>query len=226
MFIQLVSFAFGLLLGSILLLASVHNFIKYRTFGLGGSVLTVFGTMLVGLSLWSQFEITIDQGKLSARYILSQELGQRAAQVNNQIAEIRKKLDYHEQDIAVIRQAIPAASVPPEQSQQRKEKELLFQRNSTYSVLVFSKPDQMATASSIAKNLIASGFQSSATSTDLTESKKQLRPQQAWVIHTERGAERLDDIVEKLKAAAPEISFVVEHKPSSLMQGDIQVLLF
>ena len=84
----------------------------------------------------------------------------------------------------------------------------------------------MATASSIAKNLIASGFQSSATSTDLTESKKQLRPQQAWVIYTERGAERLDDIVEKLKAAAPDISFVVEHNPSSLMQGDIQVLLF
>jgi hypothetical protein len=50
MSIQLVSFVFGLLLGAILLLASVYNFVKHRAFGLGGSVLTVFGTMLVGLS--------------------------------------------------------------------------------------------------------------------------------------------------------------------------------
>ena len=224
--IQIVSFVFGLLLGSILLLASVYNFVKHRAFGLGGSVLTVFGTMLVGLSLWSSFEVTVDQGKVSARYYLSQELGQRAAVVNNQIVELRKRLDYQAQDIAALRQANPAAAIPLEKSQERKEQEKLFKRNSSFSVLIFSKQDRMESASNIVKNLLASGFQSSATTTDLTESKKQLKPQQSWVIYTERGKERLNEVVKSLNESAPNVDFVIEPHSSKLRQGDIQVLLF
>lgn len=226
MSIQLVSFAFGLVLGSVLLLASVYNFVKHRSFGLGGSVLTVFGTMLVGLSLWSSFEVTVDQGKFSARYNISQELGQRAAEVNNQIVELRNRLDFQAQDIAALRQATPGATISPEKSQQRKAQEQQFQRNSSFSVLVFSKQDRMASASNIVKNLLASGFQSSATSTDLTESNKQLKPQQAWVIYTKRGKERLNEVVRSLEESAPNIDFIVEPHSSKLRQGDIQVLLF
>jgi hypothetical protein len=182
--------------------------------------------MLVGLSLWSSFEVTVDQGKVSARYNLSQELGQRAAVVNNQIMELRKRLDYQVQDIAALKQATPAASIPPEQSQERKEQEELFQRNSSFSVLVFSKQDRMVSASNIVNKLLASGFQSSATPTDLTESKKQLKPQQAWVIYTERGKERLDEVARSLKESAQDVDFIVEPHSSKLRQGDIQVLLF
>ena len=46
-------------------------FIKHKTFGIGGSVLTVSGVMLLGLSIWKTVEISVTAkgeigGKLEA----------------------------------------------------------------------------------------------------------------------------------------------------------------
>ena len=44
-------------------------FIKHKTFGIGGSVLTVFGVMLLGLSIWKTLEISVTaKGEIGAKF--------------------------------------------------------------------------------------------------------------------------------------------------------------
>ena len=50
----------GNLFGALMLGAVTFVYVKRQHFGLGSSVLTVFGTLLVGISVWQTAEITID----------------------------------------------------------------------------------------------------------------------------------------------------------------------
>ena len=52
---------FGLSLGSIQIVAAVYVWVKQEKFGFGGAVLTIFGTVLIGLSIWNHIEIEISQ---------------------------------------------------------------------------------------------------------------------------------------------------------------------
>lgn len=99
-------------------------------------------------------------------------------------------------------------------------------QNSTYSVLVFHKPEQQTTASALADALLSAGFKSSATSTHLTEAMKQFKPNEAWVIFTSRGKEKLPEVKRILMAVAPNVHYIDEPQPSNLQRGDIQILLF
>jgi hypothetical protein len=100
------------------------------------------------------------------------------------------------------------------------------ERNSRFSVLVFNKASQDETANNITKSLRDAGFQSVATPTDLTESKKQLKPNQAWVIYTNRGQPIVPFVEQILSQSTHEIQFIREKNPSSLRRGDVQILLF
>ena len=59
----------GLVFGSLMLCSLLFVYIKHKTFGLGGSVLTVFGVMLLGLSIWKTVEISITpKGEIEAKF--------------------------------------------------------------------------------------------------------------------------------------------------------------
>ncbi len=220
-----VAFTLGLLLGSVLLFTSVYRLLKHRDFGLGGTVLVVFGSMLLGLSVWTSFEFSVDlEGKVTARY--TQDLGAKAADMNGKVEQLRFKVDDLAQDISDLKSATPSAKISPEVASERETRRRVFEQNSAYSVLVFHKSEQQATASALAEALLSAGFRSSSTPTHLKEAIKQFNHNEAWVIYTSRGKEKLSDVKRILMAAAPNVHYIDAPQPSNLQRGDIQVLLF
>jgi len=64
-----VTLVMGIVIGSICVLSAVHNHVRFQSFGLGGVVLTAFGTLLLGLSIWQSVELSIDaKGNFTAAY--------------------------------------------------------------------------------------------------------------------------------------------------------------
>jgi hypothetical protein len=59
----------GLVFGSLMLCSSLFVYIKHKTFGLGGAVLTVFGVILLGLSIWKTVEVSVKlEGEIEAKF--------------------------------------------------------------------------------------------------------------------------------------------------------------
>ena len=67
-FVVYVALITGNLIGLFMIGAVILVYVKHRKFGFGGSVLTIFATLLIGLSIWQTAEITISpQGGLEAK---------------------------------------------------------------------------------------------------------------------------------------------------------------
>lgn len=152
--------------------------------------------------------------------------GAKAADLNGKVEQLRFKVDELAQDISDLKRATPSAKISPEVASERETRRRAFEQNSAYSVLVFHKSEQQATASALADALLSAGFKSSATPTYLKEALRHLNPNEAWVIYTSRGKEKLSDVKRILIATAPNVRYIEEPKPSNLQRGDIQVLLF
>ena len=59
----------GLIFGSAMLAVACLKYYKHGLFALGGSVLTVFGVLLLGLSIWTTVDIKVSpQGQIEARF--------------------------------------------------------------------------------------------------------------------------------------------------------------
>ena len=130
------AFVLGLILGTVLLLAAVYNFVRHQTFGVGGSLLIVSGLMLIGLSVWTSVEFSVDLGgKVTARY--NQDLGAKAAEVSGSIEQLRMQIVGISQDVAALQRANPGAAVSQQELAARVDRERAFRLNSDYSVLVF-----------------------------------------------------------------------------------------
>jgi len=221
----IVTFIVGIILGPVLLIATVYVYIKHRRFGLGGVVLTVFGTILIGLSIWQSVELTIGpKGDFSAKF--KQDLGAAAADINNRIAKLELKLTELTEDIASFRDKFPVVKLSQEILAARANKEHVFQENSKYSVLIFYKSQNKQIAEDIEKTLLSDGYRSSSTATDLTEAIKQFPPKSAWIIYTKNGEKILNDVKEKLRSLNLGISLNIEPQAVKLGRGDIQILLF
>jgi hypothetical protein len=155
-----------------------------------------------------------------------QDSGANAADLNGRVEKLRFKVDELAQDISDLKRVTPSLKISPEVASDRETRRRAFEQNSAYSVLVFHKPEQQTTASALADALLSNGFKSSATSTYLTEASKKFKPNEAWVIYTSRGKEKLPDVKKILVATAPNVHFIEEPQPSNLQRGDIQILLF
>lgn len=60
----------GLILGSAMIVVMLLVYFKTHKFAFGGAVLTVFGTILIGLSIWANIEVSIGvDGGLEARFL-------------------------------------------------------------------------------------------------------------------------------------------------------------
>lgn len=220
-----IAFSLGLLLGSISLLSAVFVYVKHQAFGLAGVILVIFGSFLIGLSIWTSFEFSVgSDGSVTAKY--TQDLGSKTADLNGNIEKLKLKLSDLTQDVAAIKQAIPKAAPSQDQLAKREDKERNFEQNSEYSVLVFYKSYQSGVALQISKALLSLGFRSSATPTDLKEAVQQFKPNQAWIVYTSKGQKKLPVLKEILASTGNKIEFIYRESPNDLRSGDIQILLF
>jgi Skp family chaperone for outer membrane proteins len=221
----LIALILGLIIGTMMIFASVYVFLKYRIFSLGGSVLTVLGAVLLGMSIWQSIEVSVGpEGGFTAKF--SQDLGAATAEIKGKIAQIERKLQEITDDLASLRKRYPEVRLSEEAASKRAAEERAFQENSKYSVLVFYKSQQQIVAKTIEKVLLSEGYNSSSTATDLKESKKQFVPRHVWVIYTEKGMSKLADIETILNKLNLGLTLHVEPQVVQLRQGDIQILVF
>ena len=59
----------GMLFGSLMLIAVAWVYIKHQIFGLGGTTLTLFGVLFLGLSIFKTVKISVSPGgKIEAKF--------------------------------------------------------------------------------------------------------------------------------------------------------------
>ena len=223
----LVTLAMGIALGAICLLAAVYNYIKHQSFGTGGIFLVVFGTILLGFSIWQSVEVTIDpDGGFTGKFKYKQDLVAEGAERNIQFEKLKKKLTEMHEDLDLLKCNTNGAVIPQAKLAQRKQSEQAFDQNSKYSVLVFNKPAQSAVAENITKALLSNGYKSSSIATDLSESKHQYSSDTARLLYTKKGQTILVKIKAMIAGNTQNLNIVEEKNPIELMRGDIQVLLY
>lgn len=86
-------------------------YIKHQIFGLGGSILTPFGVLLLGLSIWKTVEISVSPGgKIEAKFRAIEEHIERVGRENLQILQATKQqLAEVRSETAELREAVIAA---------------------------------------------------------------------------------------------------------------------
>lgn len=224
-----IAFYIGLILGSALLLGAMYVYIRRQIFGLGGVVLVVFGSFLIGLSIWTSFKVSVNaDGSVSAEYKreAKEDLGAKAADLNGSIEQLKLRLVALDQDIAALKKVAPSATPPKAQVQKREAEEQRFSKNSPYSVLVFNKANQDTVGAQISNALLLAGFKSSSTQTTLAEALQQFPPNTARVLYTKRGQQKLAEIKDLLAKTTSNITYSYREDVVELRRGDIQILLF
>lgn len=83
----------GMVIGSLTLLTVLIVYLRTQKFALGGSVLTVFGTILLGLSIWVNIEVSIGKnGVIEARFF-QMESSIARAESKIQLQESKTKIE-------------------------------------------------------------------------------------------------------------------------------------
>ncbi|MEW8627047.1 MAG: hypothetical protein AB2551_14940 [Candidatus Thiodiazotropha sp.] len=78
----------GIIFGSLLLGSVIFVYVRHREFGVGGSILTPFGVMLLGLSVWKTVDISVTaDGGLEAKFRSIEAKAERAATDARQAAK-------------------------------------------------------------------------------------------------------------------------------------------
>jgi hypothetical protein len=93
--------AFGLGLGTLLLGSVCWTYMTKNLFGLGGAVLSTFGLILAGMSVWNTVDVSVTASgitaKLDSRLAKIEEgvaqTGQRTEAVSQQLGEINSKIE-------------------------------------------------------------------------------------------------------------------------------------
>lgn len=73
----------ALIMGSLSLLSTCYVWIKQQKFGTGGSVLSLVGVILIGLSVWSKASIQVSPDGLVAEFERMQKKQQELIAANN-----------------------------------------------------------------------------------------------------------------------------------------------
>lgn len=63
----------GMIIGSIMLLSVCWVYLRHHSFGFGGTVLTCFGVILIGLSIWKTVDVSVTKEGIKAKFSLLQE---------------------------------------------------------------------------------------------------------------------------------------------------------
>ena len=120
MSIQTAAFVVGIVLGSAAIICACYVWVRQRLFALGGSVLTVAGIALIGLSLWSSIQIDITKEGIKAQFdTLKHQLGevaQAAQEVSEEAHKTAEAAESSREQVVVITRALETThSLPPDQ---------------------------------------------------------------------------------------------------------------
>jgi hypothetical protein len=105
--------AFGLGLGTLLLGSVCWAYVTKHFFGLGGAVLSTFGLILVGMSVWNTVDVSVTGSGITAKLDSRLEkieagvaqAGQRTEAVTKQVGELSSKIESIDNKIVFIAQA-------------------------------------------------------------------------------------------------------------------------
>lgn len=97
----------GLLLGSLMIIAVCAAHLKDRSFGTGGGVLTLGGVLLIGLSVWSQAEISISGEGVEARF---KSIEQKVNDVEQKNQSVTQRLEVVDQNVKQVNEVSQAAT--------------------------------------------------------------------------------------------------------------------
>jgi len=78
----------GLLLGSVAVISAAWVWVRHRVFGSGGSVLSVVGVILIGLSIWKNVEVRAGADGIEWKF---EQLQSRIAETESRVAEAESK---------------------------------------------------------------------------------------------------------------------------------------
>ncbi len=96
----------GLIIGSVMLIATTFVYVRHQTFSLGGSILTAFGTLLLGLSIWQSVEFTVGpDGGISASF--KKELDNLKRDVAVQIEGSNQAIT---EELSILRQEVQSGA--------------------------------------------------------------------------------------------------------------------
>src|SRR5690348_2161437 len=110
----------GMLLGTLMIVSVVWIWIKQQTFAFGGSILTVFGVVLVGLSIWGTVTV-----KVSPDGAIETTFEQRVATVEAAVQKVDARVEQAQSNLATAIKEIPnlpAAQIETLQKQEQVDK--------------------------------------------------------------------------------------------------------
>jgi hypothetical protein len=84
------TYVIGLIIGSVAVLAVIFVYVKDRTFGTGGTALSLVGVILLGLSIWSDIQISVNKEGVDARF---ETIERNIEMIANTSADLTKEVD-------------------------------------------------------------------------------------------------------------------------------------
>ena len=122
----------GILVGSLAILGVVWVWARKQVFGLGGGVLSFFGTVLIGLSVFSRAQITIGDTTIVLETLQQQveTLEQDKIQLAEEVGKLSRNADLQRSQFIAIGQSL----------QQQAEPQMRLQLNSVMQPLEGAEP--------------------------------------------------------------------------------------
>lgn len=89
------AFVVALVLGAAMLGAVIWVYVTGGAFGLGGSVLTVCGVILVGMSVWRTIDVSVDERGFKAKF----------EQLEKKVSQVQQRSDSTVKEVTQLRQS-------------------------------------------------------------------------------------------------------------------------
>jgi septal ring factor EnvC (AmiA/AmiB activator) len=110
-----VAFLVGMVVGAVMIGSVCVAYVKRSSFGMGGSMLSVLGVLLIGMSVWStaRIEVSPEGGlKLEVEKLRQQveNVEQRAEQISSDVQTTRAKTEEVAGDVSRVKAAAGAIS--------------------------------------------------------------------------------------------------------------------
>ncbi len=105
----------GLILGAVLVLAAVVVGIKKQGFAYGEILITAFGVVLVGLSLWSRVSLELGQFRAEFESLKEgvQEVAEAAAVVSAEVIKLDKAATTQRDQVAILVRSLKPQTLDP-----------------------------------------------------------------------------------------------------------------
>lgn len=85
------AFVVAMVLGALMLVSVCFVYVKHQTFGLGGTCLSGFGVILLGMSVWKTVDVSFDEKGVRAKLEQVESVAKRADTVAEQAhSEVRR----------------------------------------------------------------------------------------------------------------------------------------